>query len=43
VSAPNTVEFDLPIDCNLAPPGWYLLFAVDTAGIPSVAAWLHLT
>jgi hypothetical protein len=38
----ETVELDLPADQNLAPPGWYMLFAVDTAGVPSQAAWLHL-
>jgi len=27
---------------NLAPPGWYLLFLCDNAGIPSVARWIHL-
>jgi hypothetical protein len=26
-----------------APPGWYMLFLVDDAGIPSVASWVHLT
>jgi len=27
---------------NLAPPGWYLLFLCNKAGIPSVAKWVHL-
>jgi hypothetical protein len=27
---------------NLAPPGWYMLFVVDTDGVPSVATWVHL-
>jgi FtsP/CotA-like multicopper oxidase with cupredoxin domain len=27
---------------NLAPPGWYLLFLCNEAGIPSVARWVHL-
>jgi FtsP/CotA-like multicopper oxidase with cupredoxin domain len=27
---------------NLAPPGWYLLFLCDHAGIPSTAKWIHL-
>jgi hypothetical protein len=26
-----------------APPGWYMLFLVDDAGVPSVASWVHLT
>ncbi len=28
---------------NIAPPGWYMLFAVDSVGRPSVAKWVHLT
>jgi len=27
---------------NLAPPGWYLVFLCNKAGIPSVARWIHL-
>jgi hypothetical protein len=27
---------------NLAPPGWYMLFICDEAGVPSVAEWIHL-
>ena len=27
---------------NLAPPGWYLLFLCDKAGVPSEAEWIHL-
>ncbi len=27
---------------NLAPPGWYMLFITDEAGVPSVAEWVHL-
>ena len=33
----------LPGSANLAPPGWYLLFVLDTAGRPSDGAWVHLT
>ena len=28
---------------NLAPPGWYMMFVVDTDGVPSVAKWVHLS
>jgi hypothetical protein len=28
---------------NLAPPGWYMLFLTDNAGVPSVARWVHLS
>jgi hypothetical protein len=30
-----------PVDANLAPPGNYMLFILDTNGIPSVAAIVH--
>ena len=33
----------LPQNSNLAPPGWYMLFVVSTDGVPSEAAWVHLT
>jgi hypothetical protein len=39
----DTVDLDLPASRNLAPPGWYMLFAVDAAGVPSQAAWLRLS
>jgi hypothetical protein len=29
-------------NANLAPPGWYLLFLCDKAGVPSEAEWIHL-
>jgi hypothetical protein len=31
-----------PANANLAPPGYYMLFIVDTTGIPSVAAILRI-
>ena len=31
-----------PANANFAPPGYYMLFIVDTAGIPSVAAILRI-
>ncbi|MEU9332359.1 galactose oxidase-like domain-containing protein [Streptomyces sp. NPDC048290] len=38
----NTVDLNVTSNPNLAPPGWYMLFAVDAAGVPSVAKWVHL-
>ncbi|QXE34990.1 DUF1929 domain-containing protein [Streptomyces sp. GMY02] len=38
----NTVDLIVTSNPNLAPPGWYMLFAVDANGIPSVAKWVHL-
>jgi plastocyanin len=31
-----------PDNCNLAPPGWYLLFLTDEDGIPSTGSWVRL-
>jgi hypothetical protein len=31
-----------PVDGNLAPPGFYMLFIVNTAGIPSIAPFVQL-
>jgi Domain of unknown function (DUF1929) len=28
---------------NLAPPGWYMLFLINNAGVPSIARWIHLS
>jgi hypothetical protein len=30
-----------PANSNLAPPGYYMLFLVNTAGVPSVATFVH--
>ncbi len=31
-----------PPDPSVAPPGWYMLFALDGRGVPSVARWIQL-
>lgn len=41
-TAPGSVTVTLPTNPALAPPGWYLVFAVDTRGVPSVGHWLRL-
>ncbi len=43
VTAPDRISLQLPASGNLAPPGWYMVFAVNTAGVPSEASWVHLT
>ncbi|MEO6503390.1 MAG: galactose oxidase-like domain-containing protein [Jatrophihabitantaceae bacterium] len=43
VSGPDALELRLPASADIAPPGWYLLSVVDQAGIPSSAAWVHLS
>ena len=36
------VQAETPPDGTYAPPGWYLLFIVDGARVPSVATWIRL-
>ncbi|MET9803485.1 galactose oxidase early set domain-containing protein, partial [Streptomyces sp. NPDC006368] len=38
----RTVDLNVTGNPNLAPPGWYMLFAVDANGVPSIARWVHL-
>lgn len=40
--AGGSVTLHLPTDPDLAPPGWYLVFAVDEHEVPSIGRWLHL-
>jgi hypothetical protein len=37
-SGSGSLTVTAPVDSNLAPPGNYMLFILDTNGIPSVAA-----
>ncbi|ANP49123.1 hypothetical protein J2Z21_002279 [Streptomyces griseochromogenes] len=39
----DNVDLNVTNNPNIAPPGWYMLFAVDAGGVPSVARWVHLT
>ena len=38
----TSVTANLDANPNLTPPGWYMLFGVDTAGTPSAATWVHV-
>lgn len=38
----NSVTVKVPDDPALVPPGWYMLFAVDGEGTPSVAKWVRV-
>ncbi len=33
---------DLTSNSNLAPPGYYMVFLVNSEGVPSVAQWVHI-
>ncbi|HEY6351053.1 MAG TPA: galactose oxidase-like domain-containing protein [Candidatus Angelobacter sp.] len=39
----GVLQVTAPAKGNLAPPGYYLLFIVDDAGVPSVAQFIHLS
>jgi hypothetical protein len=40
--AGSRLRVTAPLNGNVAPPGWYMLFLVDTDGVPSVATWVHV-
>jgi len=42
VSLGGSLNVQAPVDGNMAPPGPYMLFLVDTNGVPSVAAMVRL-
>jgi len=39
----NTLNLTTPPNGNIAPPGYYMLFLIDSAGVPSVATFIHLS
>ena len=41
VASATGIDVDMPHDGNTAPPGYYLLFIVDTNGVPSVGAFVR--
>jgi galactose oxidase len=41
-AASGGLTIQAPANANFAPPGYYMLFIVDTSGIPSVAAMVKL-
>jgi hypothetical protein len=42
VNGDGSLQLSITGNPNLAPPGWYMLFATDTNGVPSVASWVKL-
>jgi hypothetical protein len=38
----NDIGLHVTSNPNLAPPGYYMLFVVNAAGVPSIASWVHL-
>ncbi|HEU0087587.1 MAG TPA: FG-GAP-like repeat-containing protein [Pseudonocardiaceae bacterium] len=43
VTGPDEISLTMPAAGNVAPPGWYLLFVVTKAGVPSPGVGLHLS
>jgi len=39
----GTLNVDTPPHANVAPPGWYLLFILNSARVPSQGRWIRLT
>ncbi|HEV2719706.1 MAG TPA: galactose oxidase-like domain-containing protein [Thermoanaerobaculia bacterium] len=39
----GTLHTSVPVNRNITPPGWYMLFIIDGNGVPSKAHWVHLT
>jgi len=42
-TAAGSITVEGPPNANLAPPGWYLLFVLDTDRVPSEGAWIRVT
>jgi len=39
----GTLRVTSPPNANHAPPGWYMLFLVNSTGVPSVASWVQVS
>lgn len=39
----GTLTLTSPPNANVAPPGYYMLFLLNSAGVPSMAAWVQVT
>jgi hypothetical protein len=39
----GTLNVETPPQANLAPPGWYLLFIVNSSRVPSTGRWVRVT
>ena len=38
----NTLKVTSPLNGNIAPPGYYMLFVITDDGVPSKATWIKL-
>src|SRR5262249_27240993 len=42
-SGTGTLALTIPPNGNVAPPGWYMLFLLDSSGVPSTARFLQIS
>lgn len=40
---PGTLDVEEPPQANIAPPGWYLLFILNSSRVPSIGRWVRVT
>jgi Domain of unknown function (DUF1929) len=38
----GSLSVSAPITGSVAPPGWYMLFILNSQGVPAIAKWIHL-
>jgi hypothetical protein len=43
VNSDGSLGLNVTNNDNIAPPGWYMLFVQNAAGVPSIAQWVHLS
>lgn len=43
VGSNGTLSLNVTDNDDIAPPGYYMLFVQNAAGVPSIAQWVHLT
>ncbi len=42
-ATPSSLSVTAPADGAIAPPGHYMMFLLDSNGVPSVASWVHVS
>jgi hypothetical protein len=42
INADGSISATMPSTATLAQPGYWMLFALNAANVPSVASWVHL-
>jgi hypothetical protein len=42
-NALSSLDVEIPNNANAIPPGWYLLYILDTNRVPSEGHWIRIT